>query len=82
MKPLRLIAILALTVAFLTASGCSLTPDRPVYMAPGQTAELAETGKYRVWVTNKKTGGKELRVLDTRTLSGIMIIGRPKNAED
>lgn len=66
--------------ALLTiASGCSWSLiDKPVYVAPGQYAEVAkETGVW-CWITNRETGKRELRKL---TAQPGWRVGRAKEGQ-
>ena len=73
-KPLKLI----LAISLLTImSGCSFYSfDKEVYVAPGQIAELAKPISATCWITNKKTGKREKRIIKAQ--SG-WFIGRVKN---
>lgn len=61
------------------ASGCNpigfLLPQRPVYVANGQIAEVAENRKIVVLITNKETGRREKRVLEAKG-DGTWYVGR------
>lgn len=67
--------IAALLILFGLASGCSILPQKKVYVAPGQIAEIAKPVTVAVWVRNKETGKVELRKVSA--LPG-WYIGRPK----
>ena len=67
---LRMILVL---VAFLLLSGCRLFPSSPVYIAPGQTAELAQPADVKCWITNADTGKRERRNVEAQA---GWIIGR------
>lgn len=64
---------------FGAASGCDplacLLPQRPVYVAPGQIAEVAGRRKVEVIVTNRETGRRERRVVQAEG-DGSWYIGR------
>ena len=60
---LCLVGVCAL-IALLLSSGCVMRDDGAfVYVAPGQMAEVAEMTRIDVWVTNKKTGNRERRMV-------------------
>ncbi len=72
-------ALLRLTILLLSAtffSGCFLAPEKEVYLAPGQGAELAENVRVRVWVTNAETGKRERRIYDTKKCPAVHYIDR------
>ena len=64
----KLILALIAFGAVLCSSGCIprphlLYPSAPVYVAPGQVVEVARPQRFRGWVTNAETGGRELRTV-------------------
>lgn len=59
MKLWKLSAILLLTMSSGLSSGCL---ERQVYLEKGQRADIARPVKVRVWIKNKETGKRELRV--------------------
>jgi hypothetical protein len=79
MRRSRLAAILAFAVAFGALAGCSLlSPERPVYVAPGEIAELAAPERCECWVTNAETGRRERRTV--RAEAG-WFVGRPTDED-
>jgi hypothetical protein len=79
MRPLKLLILAGLILTI--SSGCKWSfwqIDKPVYVAPGQKAEVAKRAKIRCWVTNKETGKRELRIIEAET---GWWIARPKEAE-
>jgi hypothetical protein len=73
------IPILLCALLFGAASGCNLMnfilPQKPLYVAPGQIAEVAKARRVEVIITNKETGKKERRVVEA-TGDGSWYIGR------
>ena len=72
---MRYLAIGLVLILSGTLNGCSILPEKGVYVAPGQIAELSKDVRVSVWVRNKETSKMELRKL---TAKAGWFIGRPK----
>jgi hypothetical protein len=73
--------LIAAGLILTITSGCKWSfwqIDKPVYVGPGQKAEVAKDADVRVWVTNKETGKRELRIVEVK--AGWWV-ARPKEAE-
>ena len=53
-------------VLAMCVGGCVFTSPRAVYVGPGQNVEIARPVRIAGWVTNKKTGARELRVVEAQ----------------
>jgi hypothetical protein len=71
--------ILASMIALSVCGGCSplsfFFPEKPVYVPPGVMVELAKDCNLECWITNEKTGERELRQLDAQ---GGWLVIRPR----
>jgi len=77
----RLNAILILTIAGITQSGCSILPQKELYVPLGSVVEIAGKTKVPVIYTNKETGKREKRVVIVKP-DGIWHIGKLPPKED
>ncbi len=68
--------MIALLCAASLCSGCFIAPAKEVYVAPGQGAELAEHIRAYCWITNKETGKRERRIVDTGKTPGVWYLDR------
>ena len=79
MKSSKLIPILLSVLLSGAATSCSplgwILPQKPIYVGPGQIAEVASRTNVDVIITNKETGKKERRVVRSEG-DGSWYIGR------
>lgn len=79
MRQLKLTILIVLLIASGVLTGCDVLGlpflQKKVYVAEGQIIELSEPRRIRVWLTNKETGKKELRVVEAQP---GWYVGRPK----
>jgi len=78
---MQLKLLIAAALILTSSNGCKWSfwqIDKPVYVGPGQKAEVAKDAAVRVWVTNKETGKRELRIVEVKT---GWWVARPKEAE-